>query len=175
MKPRFLLTMLAFMAATAPALAEDAEISPATEAFIQQTAMNQAFEIRSGNLALERSGRSDVRQFARKMVDEHRLIGGQFRSKLSFSGIDPSTAEVPLDGIYQAMIDSLETAPNSAFDRLYIAAQSDAHAHMIAIFRDYAQSGSHKGLANFALTTLPQLEEHQAMVKSLNWDVSSSY
>lgn len=174
MKSRFLITLFAVVAFALPLAPQAAEISAETHEFIRQTAMNHEFEMRANNLALTRSDRSDIRQHARQMLDDYTLVNNQFWNKLSFSGINPAMAdEQELDGIYEAMIENLETAPHSAFDRLYIAAENDAHAHAIAIFNDYAANGAHKGLANFAETTLPVLQEHQELVKALSWDLSS--
>ncbi len=65
------------------------------------------------------------------------------------------------------MLNALNTAEGEAFDRLYLDAQAAAHTDAIRLFTDYAESGDNAGLRDFAVSTLPKLQEHQHAVAEM--------
>ena len=68
----------------------------------------------------------------------------------------------------QAMIDQLKATPRgSAFDNLYLSQQLQAHQQAWALHKGYATDGDDSALRPVAAQTVPVIESHLTMIKSL--------
>src|ERR671918_246687 len=62
-----------------PASAQTARDST-TQQFVQKVAIRDMFEVESGKLAQEKSGNDAIKQFARKMVEDHTKTTNELKS-----------------------------------------------------------------------------------------------
>jgi len=136
--------------------------------FAQKATIGGEFEVKSSQLALNRSKNADVRTFAQQMVDDHSKAGDALKATLPQSTVAPSTIkEDTLDDKHQKMLDKLRNASDKEFDTDYVRAQRKAHDEAVGLFKDYAKAGDDPSLKAFAAQTLPTLQQHQKMVQNL--------
>jgi putative membrane protein len=134
--------------------------------FAKKVASANTFEIQSSELAQERAQSGDVRAFAQKMIADHTKAGQEFKSVVQEANVSPPPPEQP-DTKQKATLSKLRNAQGAAFDKAYLTAQLKAHKEAVSLFRNYAKSGRTAPLKQFALNTLPTLEQHLSMVQEL--------
>lgn len=159
-----------------PALAQDRKPKPAgdasammiieTPAFLSQTTSSNQFEIRSSELAKERSNDAGLKKLADVIIADHTKAGQKLKATLASKGTAPPT-ETALGPKQAKMVDQLKAASGADFDILYLDMQAQAHREAVALFRTYAGSGDDQELVGFAKETLPRLEAHLGHVKEL--------
>jgi len=137
------------------------------QAFIEEAAGDDAFQVAMGRLALRKSQRNDVRQFAQKIIDDHTRMNNELAAISERRGNNPYAAAVPVDKSRQ-MQDKLGALQGAAFDRGLAALLVDDHQQAIGRFAAEMQNGHDDALREFAGKELPTLREHLAMAKALN-------
>lgn len=127
-------------------------------AFMQSLASGDAYEIRSGEMALTASANPDTKAFARRMIMDH---NNTTKALHAIAARESTSIPPQMLPNHQSMIEALEAVSKdpAAFDRLYRTQQRHAHADTIALLRhgserdDYPQS-----LRRHASKTLPGME-----------------
>lgn len=136
--------------------------SVSSSAYFASAAAIDLFEIRSAELALERSSNARVREFATMMIQAHKGTAAQ----LSFAGrrlnLLPSAM---LDAKHQAMLDQLRNA--ASFDAMYRQQQMAVHQTALALHRSYAARGASPTLRPVAAAAVPVIERHLRMLRYL--------
>jgi putative membrane protein len=133
--------------------------------FATKVAAANTFEIESSELANQRAERSDVKSFAKQMIDDHTKAGKDFKAAVQAANMPPPKEEP--DAKQKATLKKLEGAKGKSFDQAYVSAQTDAHKEAVTLFKDYASKGKTAPLKEFAGKTLPTLEHHLKMVQDL--------
>jgi putative membrane protein len=128
--------------------------------------MANMFEIKSSELALDKSQNDDVKKFAQQMIDDHTKAGDKLDDALSASNSEIQTAD-ELDSKHQKRLDALSSLSGKDFDTQYIAIQLKAHQKAVALFSDYAGHGKNASVRDFAAKTLPTLKKHLKHVTAL--------
>ncbi len=130
--------------------------------FAQSAAAVGMAEVASGKLASEMAQSKEVREFAKKMVEEHEKANEKLARIASEMGI-----EVPkkLDSAALAKLGSLKSKSGEDFDQAYMLQQVADHRKAIAMFEKQSQSGADSALKTFASNTLPTLREHLQMAQ----------
>lgn len=143
-----------------------AAITTSIEGFGDHAMVALLYEIESANIALRRSKREDVRQFAQTMLKDHRKMKSELGS---FLGATESPTEPPdsVDRVHQILLDDLKGASDTDFDKRYISQQQLAHSEAITLFKTYRDHGENPGLQNLCRLALPILEQHAEMVRRL--------
>jgi putative membrane protein len=131
-------------------------------AYLTAAAAIDLFEIRSSELALQRSSRQNVREFASMMVSAHTGTGAQLSLAGRRLNLLPSAK---LDARHQAMLDALQSAGN--FDALYRQQQLAAHQEALVLHRNYAARGASPTLRPVAAAAVPIIERHLRMLRYL--------
>lgn len=143
-----------------------ADVPSATKHFIDKAAVSNKFEIDTSGLALKYGKSADVKTFAQQMIDEHKKAGSDFKASLAQANIEPPADT--LDVSHTAKYAKLRVfTTEQGFDSAYVDAQLQAHEDAVATFKDYAANGPTPELKSFAEKTLPTLEHHLEMVKTL--------
>ena len=118
--------------------------------------------LRSSELALQRSPAMRVREFATRMIEDHKGTSAQ----LSFAGrrlnLLPSAILQPRE---QSLLNSLAAA--SDFDPAYVRLQRTAHQELLAMDRSYASTGQSPTLRPVAAAAVPIEERHLRMLAYL--------
>ena len=153
------LTLLASAPAWSQALpsASDAE-------FVAKASVGNTFEVEEAKLALDRATDQRLKDFAKKMIDDH---GDAMKKLADAAGKAGQKAEMTLDAPHQAMLDNLKGLNGQDFDKVYLADQVAAHAETVNLLSDYNQNGQNGDLKTWAKTALPVVKGHQAAVNAM--------
>lgn len=172
----------ATLPAPAPTTAPPPQSAPAdtqkidTASFIERTMKADDFEVASSRLALDKSRNDALRAFAQRMIADHTASGERLGRILAEKAIaaDATGAMNETGAVTDTSpdeeadrLDRLNAAEGEAFDELYIELQAEAHVEGMRLFTSYAESGDNAALRDFAVTTLPKLQEHQQSLAEL--------
>jgi len=130
--------------------------------FVNNAAKGNMFEIQSSQLALQKSQEARIRDFAQKMVHDHTQAGDKMKAATK-----DQTVPTSLDQEHAQMLQQLQQASGSGFNRSYVQMQFDGHQKTVALFEQYAENGDHAQLKEFAQQTLPTLREHFQMITDI--------
>jgi putative membrane protein len=161
-----LLAAAAVIAVTATVAYGQQKAAPEAATFATKVAASNTFEIQSSELADQRAERSDVKSFAKQMIDDHTKAGKDFKAAVQAANMTPPKEEP--DPKQKATLTKLQGAKGKAFDQAYVGAQLDAHKEAVSLFKGYAKNGKTAPLKDFAGKTLPTLEHHLMMVQDLS-------
>jgi putative membrane protein len=132
--------------------------------FIKESALGGMAEVEMGKLATQKASSDAVKQFGQRMVDDHSKANQQLKQAAAKSNIEVPTS---LDSKHQSHIDKLAKLSGPEFDKAYLKDQVKDHEHDVDKFKDEAQYGSDPNVKQFAMATLPTLQEHLSAVKDL--------
>jgi putative membrane protein len=164
MKPSTSILLLALASASDAALAAAAEDSvPNFQTFVSQAAQTGLAEIETGKIALSKSSDPAIREFARRMVNDHGKANDELASLAKARGMEPPAK---LDAQHQAAVNAMKAAPADKFDRAYSQHMNMDHSKAIALFEG-ASKATDREMADFAKKTLPTLREHKALAEKL--------
>ncbi len=142
-----------------------------SQAFVREAAMGGLAEVRLGQLASQKAGSADVKQFAQRMVNDHSKANDELKAIAQRKNISVPTT---LAGEHQAVHDRLEKLSGAAFDRAYMDAMRDDHRKDLTAFRAQSQSGDDAEVKAFAAKTLPTLEAHLKLAEQTHAAVGTS-
>jgi putative membrane protein len=135
---------------------------PSAAAYVATAAAIDLFEIRSAELAMQRSSARRVRDFASMMIDAHRGTSAQLSLAGRRLNLLPSAT---LDPKHQAMLDQLQGASN--FDALYRSQQLSVHREALALHSNYARAGASPTLRPVAQAIVPIVQRHLRLLALL--------
>lgn len=141
-------------------------LSQASYNFIINQALGDSYEIQAGRLASQRGGSQQIRQFGDRMVSDHTTLAQQLGMVLQTNGT-PVVTPAALDPRHLTMINDLTVAQGPDFDRRYAIQQVSAHREAVALLQNYAQSGDNPALRQWAMQTLPMVQEHLRLAQML--------
>lgn len=148
---------------TSAATMAQAPSSPDAE-FAAKASVGNTFEVEEAKLAVERATDPKLKDFARRMLQDH----GDAMKKLSAAaGKAGQKSEMMLDKPHQAMLDNLKSFNGARFDTIYKADQVMAHAETVALLSDYTRNGQNSDLKSWAKQALPVVKGHRAAIDSL--------
>jgi len=134
------------------------------EQFAKEAAVGGMCEVKLGQLAEEKGSSEAVKNFGKRMVEDHSKAGDELKSAASQSNINlPTDLKVKDQKIY----DHLSALSGSAFDKAYAEDMVRDHMHDVHAFRQEANNGTNEPIKNFASQTLPTLQEHLKMAKEM--------
>ena len=133
-----------------------------TTSYVATAASIDLFNIRAGEMAIDRSSNPRVRDYATRLVADHRGTAAQ----LSFAGrrlnLLPSAQLAPP---HQALIEALAGAAD--FDALFIRQQVELHQSAQRMHAAYAARGDSQTLRPVAANAAAIEARHLAMLRSL--------
>ncbi len=137
--------------------------------FVAHAARDGMAEVELGKLASARAASEDVKQFARRMVDDHSKANDELKGLASSKNIPVPT---DTDADHKMLMDKLGKVSGAEFDRAYMDAMVSDHDHAVAKFRAFSERGDDPELKKWAEKTLPTLEAHERMAKETAAKVS---
>lgn len=137
-----------------------------TKTYIRQAAMTDLFEIKAGELALQKSKDSGVKKFARQMVKDHTRTTKKLQAALKKGGADVSPP-TELDAVHAEKLKQLQGLGGADFDKSYIQMQVEGHAKALALHQGYAASGDNAMLKKLAGKTAMIVSHHLDEAKAL--------
>ena len=121
-------------------------------------------------LAQLKSSNEKVKDFGKRMVDDHSAANDKLKGAATQEGIGLPDAINARD---QALFDRLSQLNGAAFDRAYAEAMVKDHQEDVAEFQKEANGGHNSGHSGtLARATAPTLQNHLKMARELLRDVS---
>jgi putative membrane protein len=139
-------------------------VSP--QSFASQAAVIGKAEIELGQMAAQQSQDADVREYAQRMVKDHKAAAAKLEKVAKQTNL---MLPESLDAEHEALKQKLSGLHGDAFDREYAKAMAKGHDKAVALFEAASQAPQMPAeLKEFAAATLPTLKEHDKMAHSLN-------
>jgi len=156
----------AAQAQTAPpaAPAAEAKLDSADRDFLENAAQAGHMEIAGSKLALQKAKDPDLRALAQKIIEDHEKAGQQLASLAQSKGYEAPT-EPSL--VQQAKLKALGLRDDS-FDKAYVDEIGvSAHEDAVKLFGEASNDVKDPDIKQFAIQTLPILQQHLDMAKAL--------
>ena len=155
-----------FPSDTTEAQAQQPVTDPMTSArrFVKEAAEGSDAEVTLGKLAEEKGSSDGVKQFAKRMVDDHSKTREELKQAAEMAQI-----EVPSETPKKAKKaqDKLSKLSGADFDRAYTKMMVSDHKGDVKAFEREARNGAVPAVKNFATKTLPTLQEHVKIAEEL--------
>jgi putative membrane protein len=132
--------------------------------FAMKAAQGGLTEVQFGQLA-ESKGTSDaVKEFGKRMVNDHSKAGEQLKQVAQQENLNlPMEMSKTDKGSYER----LSKLSGAEFDREYAKMMVRDHEKDVAEFQKESQDGKDELMKNFAAQTLPTLQEHLQLAKQV--------
>lgn len=134
-----------------------------TDDFIEEASAKGIAEIETGKLALQKSTSSEVKNFAKKMIEDHATSNRELRALASKKNIEMADDAELMAKAKKAI---LKQRDGESFDAAYVNNQIDAHKATIELYKD-ASSSNDEDVRQLAATSLPKLERHLTEAEAL--------
>lgn len=146
------------------------EVTKQDREFMMKAAQSDMAEIMTSNLALQKSQNADVRRFAQMMIDEHTKTSDQLKTLAAGKNV---TLPTEVDAKQRAMMSKLTAASGDKFDMEYMKGQVKAHEAAVKLFQRQAERGTDADAKGWAAQTLPSLQSHLAMARTMSDSVKN--
>jgi putative membrane protein len=133
--------------------------------FVTKAAQGDRAEVQLGQMALQKSNNSEIKQFAQKMIDDHGQNQQQVDSLASKLSIT-APGDVAPDQKQQA--DRLQNLTGSQFDQAYAKIMVQDHRKDVNEFKRAQQSAKNPEIKQYVDQTLPVLQQHLQMAEKLS-------
>jgi len=167
MKKGFIAGLLVLAASAAPALAQGKSSAAAApmsdQAFVLSAAHANLAEIELGKLAETKASSEAVKDFAKRMVDDHQKALNNLEVVAKKENLTLPTTLEPKD---QALKDRLDKLSGHAFDTAYMSAMVKDHHADVAEFQAKARDAKSPDVKEYASSTLPVLEDHLKLAQT---------
>jgi putative membrane protein len=132
--------------------------------FMMDAAMAGLMEVELGRMATTQGSSDAVKQFGQRMVDDHSRANTELMQLASSKGATLPTA---IDDKHQKDIAKFSKLSGADFDKAYSKQMLSDHNKAVSLFEKESTKGTDPELKSFAAKTLPTLQEHLQIVKSL--------
>ena len=112
--------------------------------FVKKTIQGGIAQVQLGQLTLQKSNNDQVKQFARKMIDDHTKLNEQMRPVAQQLGVEIPTEVSKKD---KSRMSKMQALSGPAYDQAYIKEMVKDHKQDLSEFRMEASNGSVKDAA----------------------------
>ena len=129
--------------------------------FMLRAAQGNMAEVALGQLALRKSRNPQVRQLAQHLIQEHSTANATLLPILTRKGM-----QLPrfIGAMNAATNDQLARLSRDGFDRMFMAAQVEAHENAIALYQQELAMGTDEDARAYATRFLPEIMSHTMMI-----------
>jgi len=131
--------------------------------FLEKAASGGMFEVQAGQLAEQKSANDQVKEFGKKMADDHSKVGDELKQ---IAGNKSAQVPATLDKSEQKEMTKLQKLSGTDFDKEYMKRMVSDHKDDVSAFKKEASSGKDADLKSFASKTLPTLQEHMTLAQT---------
>ncbi|MGI4727266.1 MAG: DUF4142 domain-containing protein [Janthinobacterium lividum] len=138
--------------------------------FIAQATLGSMKEIEAGKLAEKKGAKSSIKTYGARMIKDHTKAIADMKKILmakKFTVAPPAAADAAPDAM-------LTDASGTKFDTNYVTMMVQDHVKTVKLFQNAADNVKDPDLKAFAVKTLPVLQEHLAMIKSIAKELNIS-
>jgi putative membrane protein len=135
--------------------------------FIKKAMQGGLAEEQLGELTLQKSNNDQVKQFARKMIDDHTKLNEQLRPVAQLLGVDIPTEVSKKD---KSRISKMQALSGPAYDQAYIKDMVKDHKQDLSEFHMEVSNGNSLAVKNAAAQGSKTISEHLEMAQQLAKD-----
>jgi putative membrane protein len=139
--------------------------------FVREAAQGSAAEVALGRMAQEKGSSDAVKEFGKRMVDDHSKAEEELRQVAQMAKLDVRS-DMPKKA--KKAQDKLSKLSGADFDRAYAKMMVSDHKEDIKAFEREAHSGAVPAVKDFAAKTLPTLQEHLKLAEQLETPAANS-
>lgn len=132
--------------------------------FMMMAAMSDMNEISASNAAMSKSSNDDVKKMAEMMVADHTKSSEELKPIASSKGVMLPTEP---DSKHKSAMEKMSSMSGMEFDMMYVKMMVKDHEKAVAMFQKEASSGKDADAKAFAAKTLPVLQGHLDMARSM--------
>lgn len=132
--------------------------------FVKAAMQGGLAEIELGQLTLEKSSNDKVKQFAKKMVDDHTEMNEKLRPVALQLGVDIPTEPSKKD---KGRIKKMQDLSGQAYDDAYIKDMVKDHKQDVSVFHTIASNGHTASVKDVATSGGQTVAEHLQMAQQL--------
>ena len=136
---------------------QKASIAASDRQWVLQAGAAGIAEVELGRTAADKATRQEVKDFARRMVDDHGKANDELKSLAQQKGLDVPAG---LDAKHKKLQDRLSGLSGEQFDQQYMNAMLSGHRDAVTLFTRGSKSLKDPDLKAFATKTLPTVKEH---------------
>jgi len=133
--------------------------------FIKTAGASDLYEIKSSQLALDKSKDKDVRDFAQMMITDHTKTTQGVKDAAKKANLTVSPPELSAD--QQQKMSDLQPLSGADFDKAYLDQQLPAHQQALDMMQNYVANGDTPALQDAAKTAIPIIQKHIARLQEL--------
>lgn len=145
-------------------------LSSSDRKFVTEAAEGGKMEVELGELAQQKAESDAVKQFGKRMADDHGKANRELADLASSKAVQLSDKP---SSKAQREKDRLSTLSGAAFDREYVKMMVKDHEKDVAAFKRESQQAKDPDLKAWAAKTLPTLEDHLRMIKQVQSQVAA--
>ncbi len=148
------------------------KVSNADEKMMKQLAESNLAEISAGKIAQDKAQSSEVKSFAKKMVDDHTKAMDELKQLAQSKAV---TLPTEPDKQHQAMEKKLSALSGEKFDRQYMQQAGDrAHKDTHRLLERASSKAEDADLKNYASKVMGTVEGHQQLAKEASMNLKAS-
>lgn len=136
--------------------------------FLEEAYMGSMAEVRLGKLAQDKASSQEVKDFGRRMVDDHNR---EIERLSKIAGDEGVQLPSQLDRKHQKTYDRLSKLSGAGFDRAYMKEMTSDHGKDVSEYEKAAKSARNEALRQHAQQEIPTLREHEKLAQSTMEDV----
>jgi putative membrane protein len=138
--------------------------------FMQEAASANLMEIQLGQLAQAKASNAAVKQFAQRMVNDHRALEQQVTSTASQNKI---ALNATINAQHQAQVSRLQSLSGSQFDQSYMSLMIQDHQTDVTKFQQESSSANSAQVRDLAAKSLPVLQQHLTLAQQVGSQVNA--
>jgi putative membrane protein len=146
-------------------------MAAADRKFVTEAAKGSMAEVELGRLASEKGSSDAVKQFGKRMVDDHGKASDELKQLAQQKGL---TLPADLDPKHRQLRDRLAKLNGADFDKAYANEMVKDHKKDVADFKREASGAKDPDLKAWAGKTLPTLEDHLKMAQDVAGQVKTA-
>lgn len=144
-------------------------ISPQDQEFVNQAGVINKAEIELGKMAQSQASNSEVKAFAKKMVEDHGKAGKELEQLVRQ---EKGTMPKDLDQTHKDLKDKLSKLSGAEFDKQYMEAMVKGHQQAVSLFE--SESKSETAIGKWAGQTVATLHQHHDEASRVAKEVGAS-
>lgn len=139
-------------------------LSASDQQFMTEAARGGLAEVQLGQLASQQGASDAVKQFGQRMVQDHTQANTQLQQLATQKGVALPT---DMGNENQQIMQQLSQLSGADFDRAYMNHMVEDHVKDVSSFQQEAQQGQDPDVKAFAAQTVPILQEHLQLARSI--------
>jgi putative membrane protein len=162
MQMRNIITAICCIGVSAAVAASASSISKADAQFMVTAAKADMTEAHAGQMAQQQGRRTDLKAFAKTLVQDHTESYEQLTELAAKTGVSIPKG---INAARDRNIERLARLEMARFDRQFVSDVIEAHRHAIAIFKLEAKRGQNSDVKAYAAKMIPVLEKDLHLVE----------